>query len=663
MTGKKIYDLAYYGDAKGIDSIVKNAKQQRKFEIVSETNQYGANALHCLVRSKKSSTVKKETYWALMRVLPNCEKIKMLTTTDHSGYSPLDKAAFEGDGIVLELMLKVMKNLSNEFPKAQKYRTLLHSAAAGGHVTTLSVILEAWASRFKHQPIDAFLDKPDIDGNTALHLAALHRHRRAVDFLIEKGSCLSALNNGGETSLSYCLKLGTSKDSVLKRLDRSIEFVTRRQPHRVKATSLKIDFGPIVSYDKLHESYVISEVQNLAKKYDKEILFHPMCQTFVELKLQRLRGYCILNLLFYLAFLGSFTSFCFNRNPIFSTLTTIFIIPCFLSSFFLLIFNSLSHFLFLAKPKIRECIDVEKNLIDRIPSGLTKKKHAHKYGTGPLSCVYKISLLAWVLKIIWGPSTKSEKGLVLFGAWFICVSKLKVFSIPGRYIMVFQKVSRSFLRLFCVFSPFLFGFILALSLLQKQSLGFIANTVISLAMISGEYGYSDEYKLLEDMMSQLLFLMVIFLLGMVLMAVLVGLSVRDTSILLKDAKYLLTKQNIQLIFIAEDFGKWLSSFGISFVAQQLRIFDDLEVPSIDLSLKPSTRKDLIFNPDKTSKIGLKPYIHYCLFKIFGITFRNSSLYRKFPIFEDLQDELETFMISKVSRLETCESLSSVEPLG
>ncbi|KAK2715206.1 hypothetical protein QYM36_010004 [Artemia franciscana] len=436
----RIFNLAYNCDVKKINDICQDID-------LSETNQFGANVLHCLIRSKKQDK-KKDTYWALMKRLSNDEQKKsLITQNDNDGYSPLDKAAFEGDSITLKLMLKTILNLSTEIPKIQKDRTLLHSAAAGGHISSLRIILEeagkAWRKKtdkaMLKNKIQTFLDEQDLDGNTALHLAAIYRHWSAVDFLIDRGCSLTILNNKGDPPLNYCLKLSRSNESLIKRLDSSIQYITRRQDHRVKRTKLKMNFTTLVSHDK-----------------------------------------------------GS-----------------------------------------------------------------------HKLGR--------------------------------------------------------------------------------------------ETSAIGLAMISGEYGYSEKYALLEDGFAKSLFLIVVFLLGIVLMAVFIGLSVRDASLLLNEGRYHLTKKNIQMIFIAEDFGKWLEALGICFVSEQLSIFNNLEEPSIEVSLKQATRKDLLFE----SKKWFQAHVQYYLFKIFGVTLQRSLLYRKFPISKILQDEIETFLVTKTPSQESFDPNSQI----
>ncbi|XP_065585085.1 uncharacterized protein LOC136043944 isoform X1 [Artemia franciscana] len=711
----RIFNLAYNCDVKKINDICQDID-------LSETNQFGANVLHCLIRSKKQDK-KKDTYWALMKRLSNDEQKKsLITQNDNDGYSPLDKAAFEGDSITLKLMLKTILNLSTEIPKIQKDRTLLHSAAAGGHISSLRIILEeagkAWRKKtdkaMLKNKIQTFLDEQDLDGNTALHLAAIYRHWSAVDFLIDRGCSLTILNNKGDPPLNYCLKLSRSNESLIKRLDSSIQYITRRQDHRVKRTKLKMNFTTLVSHDKgSHklgretscESYIVMLVQHLDEKHAKEILFHPLWQTFVELKLQRLRGYCILNLLFYLFLLGFFTSFCFsntspttnidtNRTTNFTAnfngnnaeftlaiLSTLFIIPCLLSSFIFLIFYLFSHFQCCTKQNARETISgkiggnkqiigetresEERILLNEINIDLVNQSdYLHSSFKLPiynckvrlLSCFYNLIVYCWIIKIIWGDiGTPSEKAFILFGLWFIFLKKIKVFSSPGLYVMVFYKVAYSFLKLFAVFSSLFLGFIFALQLLQKVPYGFIANSAIGLAMISGEYGYSEKYALLEDGFAKSLFLIVVFLLGIVLMAVFIGLSVRDASLLLNEGRYHLTKKNIQMIFIAEDFGKWLEALGICFVSEQLSIFNNLEEPSIEVSLKQATRKDLLFE----SKKWFQAHVQYYLFKIFGVTLQRSLLYRKFPISKILQDEIETFLVTKTPSQESFDPNSQI----
>ncbi|KAK0652558.1 ankyrin repeat-containing domain protein [Cercophora newfieldiana] len=72
--------------------------------------------------------------------------------------------------------------------------TCLHMAAANGHLETVSLLLNQFASRPQEEK-QAFLDFPNEYGNTGLHWAALSGHLPVVKLLVEAGASVAIAND------------------------------------------------------------------------------------------------------------------------------------------------------------------------------------------------------------------------------------------------------------------------------------------------------------------------------------------------------------------------------------------------------------------------------------------------------------------------------------
>ncbi|KAK2579035.1 hypothetical protein KPH14_002828 [Odynerus spinipes] len=164
----------------------------------------------------------------------------------------------------------------------------------------------------------ANVNKVDKYGYTPLHVAALNELSQCVDILIEHNGDLSARTKGGTSALSLILrKTPTSLDVFKQRLDASITLHQHRSA--TGEIELRLDFQPLLQHQQKGE---IGYLGTFVKEGYKEILEHPLCQSFLHLKWQKIKKYYIGRLLFYLLYVLVLTAWvitalahnCYNES-------------------------------------------------------------------------------------------------------------------------------------------------------------------------------------------------------------------------------------------------------------------------------------------------------------------------------------------------------------
>ncbi|XP_058072526.1 ankyrin repeat-containing protein ITN1-like isoform X1 [Magnolia sinica] len=158
---------------------------------------------------------------------------------DCEGYSPLHLASSKGHLDITRELLLVNSHLC--FMRDGAGRIPLHSAAINGHIQILNKILSAnpdsIATLTKHgetvihlsikanqyetvkylaENIDVadFLNLPDDDGNTILHIAASRKHLQIVEYLLNKSEVeVNILNRKGFTALDIAEQVAMHSDT------------------------------------------------------------------------------------------------------------------------------------------------------------------------------------------------------------------------------------------------------------------------------------------------------------------------------------------------------------------------------------------------------------------------------------------------------------------
>ncbi|XP_028982416.1 uncharacterized protein LOC107045025 [Diachasma alloeum] len=334
-----------------------------ELDIPQESAQGEESVLHAAARSNSQEIV------ALLA--PNNPSLNRL---DSTGLGPIHYAADRGDSSCLSTLLDA--GCAADLP-TRKGDTALHLAAEGGCTDNVEILIKRHADvRVKNhrgqtalhlaarshslECVEALLRNgscdPNVDDNdgrtalhfalgrsllaydvtefligwradvnkadkygyTPLHVAALNELSQCVDVLIQYGADLSARTKGGTTALSIILrKTPTSLCIFKQRLDASITL--HQQSTAAGEVELRIDFHPLLQHKGQGE---IGYLGTFVKEGYKEILEHPLCQSFLHLKWQKIRKYYVGRLFFYLLYVVVLTSWvmtalahnCYNES-------------------------------------------------------------------------------------------------------------------------------------------------------------------------------------------------------------------------------------------------------------------------------------------------------------------------------------------------------------
>lgn len=109
------------------------------------------------------------------------------------GYSALDEAVRNGKGTIVRALLEKGADVNGP----QYVDPVLHTAAIFGIDTIVHILIDHGG---------AYVNEADEYGNTALHWASYHGHRKVVQILIEKGADVNAENRWRDTALHWAAK-------------------------------------------------------------------------------------------------------------------------------------------------------------------------------------------------------------------------------------------------------------------------------------------------------------------------------------------------------------------------------------------------------------------------------------------------------------------------
>ncbi|TGZ68501.1 hypothetical protein CRM22_004220 [Opisthorchis felineus] len=236
-------------------------------------------------------------------LLESPEGIRALYQEDAFGQNPLHRAVTQGHVHVTEMLLEK----GGIFRKCHAGNSPLHLAARYGQLEICQVLL-------KLSP--AMLDQVNFEGLTALHFAATNDCSEVVDFLLTSGAQIvpsndgvyfvtDALNRRHFSTLKAIImhqrwpeiwnQFDGTEHCVLDGLIREIptlyalvmsQSITRQKDERTGTRTVTYDFSVLQrvndiderTKDPLHRVSLIAQLQR------RELLFHPLCSTYLDLK-------------------------------------------------------------------------------------------------------------------------------------------------------------------------------------------------------------------------------------------------------------------------------------------------------------------------------------------------------------------------------------------
>lgn len=593
------FHYAAFGDSLDV------ARYFLELGLTQESPQAYETVLHAAARSNAVEV--------LSLLAPNNSSINRL---DFTGYAPIHHVADRGDssclttlldaGCSVDLLTKnrftalhlaadcgctenvelLLKNNANPKAKNQRGQTALHLASRTHSLECVEALLRNGCTDPNEVDNDgrtalhlalgrsllaydvteslincrADVNKADKYGYTPLHVAALNELSQCVDVLIQHGADLSARTKGGTTALSIILRKTPTSLSVFKeRLDTSITL--HQQSSAAGEMELRLDFHPLLQHKGQGE---IGYLGTFVKEGYKEILEHPLCQSFLHLKWQKIRKYYVGRLFFYLLYVVVLTAWvmtalahnCYNESH--GQVDEIGSLPLCVNS------TGLNGF-FHRHPEVLEVEWYALVLLTvlegvRKATGILTYPSVQQFFTQPENIVeWCVILSVFATSFVYTGRTytwQSHVGAfaVLCG-WsnlMLMIGQLPMF---GAYVAMFTSVQAQVFKLLLAYACLLVGFTASFCVIFPRSKSFSSphtGLIKVLVMMTGELDFEELFFpgeedigrpvdvgstswILLQVSAQLSFVLFLLFVTIVLMNLLVGIAVHDIKGLQKTA--------------------------------------------------------------------------------------------------------------------------------
>ncbi|XP_036141682.1 uncharacterized protein LOC105830567 [Monomorium pharaonis] len=503
-----------------------------------------------------------------------------LQLKNHRGHTALHLAARSHSLECVEILLKGRADPNVEDDEG---RTPLHLALGKSLMTDdITELLLKWR---------ADVNKADKYGYTPLHIAASNELSQCVNLLIKYEADLTARTIGGNSALSIVLrKTPMSLDVFERKLNTSLTL--NRQGFIAGELELQLDFRPLLQHRRNRQSRSpeIGYLNTFVKEGYKEILEHPLCQSFLHLKWHKIRKYYAASLFFYLVYMLIFTSWviitlahnCYNESKGIVDIPSlcknapgiyrfIYKHPTILeiqwySLVTLTVFEAFRKFTVIPNYRsVRQFFTQIENLVDWCV----------------ILSVFITSFAYTERTYIWQSHLSAFAVLCGWINLMLMIGQLPMF---GAYVAMFTSVQAQVFKLLLVYACLLIGFTASFCVIFPHSKSFsnlYTGLIKVLAMMTGELGFEDIFFapekggnedvgetswILLQVSTQFFFVLFLLFVTIVLMNLLIGIAVHDIKGLQKTA-------------------------GLAKLVRQTKLIHDVEImdSSILLGFMPSKR--------------------------------------------------------------------------
>ncbi|XP_049877815.1 transient receptor potential channel pyrexia isoform X3 [Pectinophora gossypiella] len=375
---------------------------------------------------------------------------------------------------------------------------------------------------------------PDNFGYTPLHIAALNEFSACVLLLLDYGGDVTLRTNGGVSVLAFIVR---RVPDVVPRYLEKFDDAVHVSEHELGDVDceLTIDFRPLVPCLSRGEAELLLAFIEVGHK---EVLKHPLAETFLFLKWRRIRKFFVLSFIYHALFITLYSLYILL---IFSDIFLCEEVTCDVPSYLKPVqgFILLLNICFLGKEIFQACLNWS---------------------------AYIRQWENWLqLMIILGvflctvPNRDTGDGIItkhtsdwqhdfaaitIFFCWLELMMIIGRFPTFGLYVQMFTTVTVNFATFLLAYSCLLIAFGLAFSVLFSNYPAFHlpAGLVKTVMMMSGELEYEDIFynnctnsQIQYPLTAHGMFLIFVLLVTVILTNLLVGLAVSDIQALQESA--------------------------------------------------------------------------------------------------------------------------------
>lgn len=370
---------------------------------------------------------------------------------------------------------------------------------------------------------------PDNFGYTPLHIAALNEFSACVLLLLDYGGDVTLRTNGGVSALSFIVR---RVPDVIPRYLVKLDDAVHVSEHELGDVDceLTVDFRPLVACISRGEVELLLAFIEVGHK---DVLKHPVAETFLFLKWRRIRKFFVLSFIY---------------HAIFITLYSLYILQTFLCEeatcevpsyirpvqYLIMILN----LCFLSKEIFQACL----NWSAYIRQWENWLQWFIIVGVFLCTIPYGDVDITVNGKIIKNTSNWQHDvaAVTIFFCWLELMMIIGRFPTFGLYVQMFTTVSLNFATFLMAYSCLLIAFGLAFSVLFSNypSFHLPAGLVKTVMMMSGELEYEDIFynncsnsQIQYPFTAHGMFLIFVLLVTVILTNLLVGLAVSDIQAL------------------------------------------------------------------------------------------------------------------------------------
>ncbi|XP_068619064.1 transient receptor potential channel pyrexia isoform X2 [Battus philenor] len=370
---------------------------------------------------------------------------------------------------------------------------------------------------------------PDNFGYTPLHIAALNEFSACVLLLLDYGGDVTLRTNGGVSALSFIVR---RVPDVIPRYLRKFDDMVHVSEHELGDVDCEftIDFRPLVPCLSRGEAELLLAFIEVGHK---DVLKHPVAETFLFLKWRRIRKFFVLSFVYHALFITLYSLYILQ---IFLCEDVTCAVPSYLRPVQYLIL--LLNICFMCKELFQVCLDYSAYI----------RQWENWLQILIIIGVFLCTAPTWYMENGVAKSTSNWQhdvaAITIFFCWLELMMIIGRFPTFGLYVQMFTTVTVNFATFLLAYSCLLIAFGLAFSVLFSNYPAFHlpAGLVKTVMMMSGELEYEDIFynngtdsQIHYPFTAHGMFLIFVLLVTVILTNLLVGLAVSDIQALQESA--------------------------------------------------------------------------------------------------------------------------------